>query len=233
MKVRLMSVTPDALNLIYAAGRQCYSEDCAADIYEQNIDKNDAAKLVTYLRNSGHTSVLEHVKFTFAIDGVSRALTHQLIRHRLASYSQQSQRYVELTCTFDIDNFVVPPKIADNVNAFSEYRVLLRNIQDTYNELIHLGIDPEDARYVLPNAAVTKIVVTMNCVALLHFFGLRCCSLAQWEIRDLADEMLCLCRKELPAVFENAGARCHSLGYCPESKRRSCGIFPVKAEALR
>lgn len=246
MKVKLLSVTPNAKELIFAAGRQCYTEGWVGDSWEiqdNNIvikDLNDGhtcsdkeiERLVNYLKESGHTSVLEHAKFTFAIDDVSRALTHQLVRHRLASYSQQSQRYVDLNVQFSIDNFVVPPKILKNEKAYLEYVDLLSKTQDVYNVLINLDIPAEDARYVLPNAAKTRIVVTMNCVALLHFFGLRSCTLAQWEIRNLSNKLLAICKENLPCVFNNAGSRCENLGYCPESSKRSCGKYPTKDQVL-
>ncbi len=248
MKVKLLTTTPNANELIFAAGRQCYASGWAGDTWQevedgivQVLDLNDShictlkemEGLVSYLKESGHTSVLEHVKFTFAIDGVSRALTHQLVRHRLASYSQQSQRYVEFKLEFSPNNFVIPPKIKKNDLAYAKYINILKNIQDIYNDLINLGIDPEDARYVFPNAAKTRIVVTMNCVALLHFFGLRCCALAQWEIRNLSDVLLSICKDKLPSVFTSAGSRCINLGYCPENKQRSCGKYPIKLDALK
>lgn len=246
MKIKLLSVTPAALELIYAAGRQCYLDGWVGDLWVEDLDDvclvnpkdkelistPEMVKLVNYLKESGHTSVLEHVKFTFAIDDVSRALTHQLVRHRLASYSQQSQRYVKMSVEFSLNNFITPPKIKNNSEALAVYEGVLRHIQATYNRLIALNIDPEDARYVFPNAAKTRIIVTMNCVALSHFFGLRCCTLAQWEIRNLANKMLSVCKEELPCVFEDSGSRCVSLGYCPESKKRSCGKYPIKKEAL-
>ena len=247
VKIKLLSMTQNAKELIFAAARQCYTDGWIGDAWKERegnkvqvIDLNDQHictdkeinNLVSYLKESGHTSVLEHVKFTFAIDNVSRVLTHQLVRHRLASYSQQSQRYVKLQTDFSIDNYVIPPKIKKNKLAYSKYEVILSDIQKSYNELVDLGIEPEDARFVLPNAAKTRIVVTMNCVALLHFFDLRSCSLAQWEIRNLSDEMLGVCKDKLPVVFKNAGSRCISLGYCPESFKRSCGKYPIKAKII-
>lgn len=233
MEVQLLSYTPDALRLIFAAGKQCYSPEYAADIYNNTgLPFDKASKLVSYLKESGHTSVLEHATFSFAIKGVSRALTHQLVRHRLASYSQQSQRYVDLSVDAEFSDYVTPPKIVNNSKCNIKYSELMTKLQLLYNDFISEGIDPEDARYILPNAATTKIVVTMNCVALLHFFGLRCCTLAQWEIRHLAHKMLRICKDILPAVFEDSGSRCVSLGYCPENKKRSCGKYSTKQEVL-
>lgn len=232
MKVKLLTSTPNAKELIYTAARQCYSKGFVGDTWGDEIADDKMNKLITHLKTSGHTSVLEHVSFTFAIDGISRALTHQLVRHRIASYSQQSQRYVNLNLEMNIDNYIVPPKIKENNKAYFAYVDALTNIQKTYNNLIEVGISPEDARFVLPNASITRIVMTMNCVALLHFFDLRCCNLAQWEIRDLANTLLSICKDKLPIIFKNAGSKCIALGYCPESKQRSCCKYPLKSDVV-
>lgn len=244
-KVKLLSMTPNAKELIFAAARQCYSKGWIGDgwinEYDEVIIKDkdhvcsnqEINKLINYIQKTGHVSVLEHVKFTFAIDNISRALTHQLVRHRIASYSQQSQRYVNLQMDFDINNYIVPPKIKKDLAANLEYTHLLQNIQETYNKLILFGIKPEDARFILPNASKTRIVVTMNCVALLHFFELRCCSCAQWEIQNMANKMLKICQEQLSIVFTNAGSKCKTLGYCPESAKRTCGKYPLKEDVLK
>lgn len=248
MEVKLLSSTPNAKELIFVAARQCYADDWVGNYWCEDgkyvtIDKNDDSndiysdeemnKLIKHVLNSGHTSVLEHVKFTFAIDGVSRALTHQLVRHRMASYSQQSQRYVSMDGKFDIDNFVIPPSIEKNQTAKLKYIATLMKLQDTYNTLKDMDIPSEDARMVMPNVSKSRIVVTMNCVSLLHFFGLRSCTLAQWEIKKLSDKMIKICKEKLPVVFENSGSKCISLGYCPESKSRCCRKYPVKEDVLR
>lgn len=237
MRLKVMSATPRAKELIFAAARQCYSggwigdewkDICASlDPIDYNMDK-----LIKHVLNSGHTSVLEHVKFTFAVDDVSRALTHQLVRHRMASYSQQSQRYVSMDIDFDLDNFIIPPSIAKNETMKLKFIATLMKLQDTYNILTEGGIPAEDARFIMPNASKSRVVITMNCVSLLHFFGLRSCTLAQWEIKILSDEMLRACKEWLPVVFEHAGSRCIGLGYCPESKDRCCGKYKTKAEVL-
>ena len=235
LNVKLLDVTENALALIYSACRQCYAEQFAGDIFDQI--KDDDAKQAAFIKkiiSSGHESPLEHVKFTFAIEGVSRALTHQLVRHRIASFSQQSQRYVKES---DFD-YIVPSSIETNPLAMKEFEKIMDLIQDSYTRISELladkGINGEtvnqDARFVLPQAAETKIVVTMNCRELLHFFKLRCCSRAQWEIRSLAEKMLADCRSRLPLLFSQAGAKCVSLGFCPEGARFCCGRFPVKEE---
>jgi len=168
---------------------------------------------------------------------VSRALTHQLVRHRVASYSQQSQRYVKEK---DFD-YIIPPVIERNPHAKDEFVKLMAHIQVSYNTLLaaitESGTSGEaanqDARFVLPQAAETKIVVTMNCRELLHFFKHRCCTRAQWEIRELANQMLKICKEKLLAVFRDAGAKCETLGYCPEGEKFCCGKFPIKEKVSR
>ncbi|RLB07862.1 MAG: FAD-dependent thymidylate synthase [Deltaproteobacteria bacterium] len=236
LKVRLLDLSDDPLSLLYVAYRQCYSSRWAGDMWEEDISDEHKASFIREMMNSGHDSPLEHVKFTFAIEGVSRALTHQLVRYRIASYSQQSQRYVPM----ERFNYIVPPSIAEDDILREEFSRLMEEIQRGYLNLVarfkEKGITGEkayeDARFILPQAAETKIVVTMNCRELLHFFAQRCCQRAQWEIRTLANKMLEICRKELPPVFENGGAKCERLGYCPEGKF-SCGRFPLKEEVIR
>lgn len=233
MKVTLLDVTKDALALIYAACRQCYAADGAAEMFEKaKLDASKAEQFIAKVAASGHESPLEHAKFTFAIEGVSRALTHQLVRHRIASFSQQSQRYVKEEA-FD---YVIPPSIEKNAEMKKIFLQGMKEIQENYNKLLEFykaeGKAGEqanqDARFLLPQAAETKIVVTMNCRELIHFFKHRCCTRAQWEIRDLANRMLAICRKELPAVFKHAGAKCEALGYCPEGEKFTCKRYPVK-----
>jgi thymidylate synthase (FAD) len=237
LNIKLLDVTQNAATLIYAACRQCYSAKFAGDMYE--AVKEDPAKQEEFIRKvvaSGHESPLEHAKFTFAIEGVSRALTHQLVRHRIASFSQQSQRYVK-AAEF---NYIIPPSIEQDETLRKKFITLMDEIQKQYNEMSEIFKKKDksgeqvnqDVRFVLPQAAETKIVVTMNCRELLHFFEQRCCTRAQWEIRALAQEMLKICQKELPAVFGGAGAKCVKLSYCPETKNFSCGRYAVKEEAL-
>lgn len=217
MEVKLLRHTPEPEKTVAMSARLCYSPIGAAQLEERMTDEQ-AAKLVRKLVSMGHFSTLEHVTFTFAIEGVSRVLTHQLVRHRIASYSQQSQRYVKE------HNFetIMPPTIAARPEAKEKFLKLMQEIQDLYNELTEQGIPAEDARYVLPNAAETKIVCTFNVRSLLNFFSLRCCSRAQWEIRQLAEKMLAECKKVAPVLFENAGPTCVSEGICREGEM-SCG----------
>jgi thymidylate synthase (FAD) len=180
---------------------------------EAQIDK----VLATIMR-SGHFSALEHASYTFAVDGVSRALTHQLVRHRLASYNQQSQRYVTYSGEPEI---VLPQTIADDSEALAVFNTAMDVAYSSYAQLVEAGIPAEDARYVLPNACISKIVVTMNIRELLHFFEVRCCHRAQWEIQELAHRMLALVEPTAPYIFMDAGASCRR-GPCTEGKM-TCG----------
>ena len=187
MDVRLLSHTPDPERAIAAAARLCYAPVGAAELLETMSDEA-VRKVLKTIITSGHTSALEHASYTFAIDGVSRALTHQLVRHRLASYNQQSQRYVSYA---EEPAFIVPPAVAADPEAASSasWTPCAASFV-AYRRLLDSGVPAEDARYLLPNAMETKIVVTMNIRELLHFFELRCCKRAQWEIRELALAML-------------------------------------------
>ena len=166
---------------------------------------------------SGHESVAEHASFTFHIEGVSRALLAQITRHRMASFSVQSQRYVDMSG----NGYVMPPSIAKRSEQAKTFDNAMEIAWDFYEMLVEMGIPKEDARYVLPNACHATMEVTMNARELRHFFSLRCCNRAQWEIRALADEMLALCKEAAPMLFADAGPGCVR-GNCPEGKR-ACG----------
>ncbi|SDF85744.1 FAD-dependent thymidylate synthase [Sporolituus thermophilus] len=217
MKVKLINHTPEPERAVAMAARLCYSPVGAAQLAETMSDEQ-ISRLVAKIISLGHLSTLEHVTFTFAIEGVSRVLTHQLVRHRIASYSQQSQRYVK---EHDFE-YILPPSIGANPAAKEKFAALMETIRDVYDELVALGVHQEDARYVLPNATETKIVVTMNARSLLHFFQLRCCNRAQWEIRRLAETMLAEVRQVAPLLFAKAGPTCVTAGYCSEGEM-SCG----------
>ena len=212
MKVRLLAYTQNADAICAAAGKSCYSDKPSADL----LDGSDPEKVLGKIVGMGHHSVIEHASFTFSVEGVSRSLTHQLVRHRVASFSQQSQRYVSLS----EPTFVTPPKVAENEETLRVYNDTMRTIWEAYNKLAET-IPAEDARYVLPNGCTTNITITMNARELIHFFSLRCCNRAQWEIREMADEMLRLCREVSPTIFSTAGPPCVR-GPCPEGKL-SCG----------
>ena len=213
MIVRLLAHTPDADRICAAAAHSCYSEDSAADL----LETVDPAKMLRHVIGMGHHSVIEHAVFTFSVEGVSRALTHQLVRHRIASFSQQSQRHVRLS----EPTYVVPETVKRDPEAMKVYEETMDGIWDSYSKLIGMGIPAEDARYVLPNGCTTNITITMNARELLHFFSMRCCNRAQWEIREMADEMLRLCKEVSPVIFSDAGPACIR-GPCPEGKK-TCG----------
>ena len=217
MQVILLAHTPNPDELVAAAARICYRDVAASELL-QCEGENLSRKLIAELFRSGHTSTFEHVSFTFGIDGLSRVASHQLVRHRLASFSQQSQRYVKMSP--DIDAVVIPPAIQANPEALKAFRDCVKTAQDTYRLLVDMGIPKEDARFILPHGHSTRLVLTMNARELHHFFSLRLCRRAQWEIHELARKMLVLCREKAPVLFEKAGPSC-IFGRCDEA--RTCG----------
>ena len=244
MKVKLIRYTPNPESLVTSCAKLCYSP-VGIDEIEQDLTNSNIQKFLDRLIKMGHESPLEHISFTFAVEGVSRVLSHQLVRHRIASYSQKSQRYVKEN-QFE---YIIPHAIENIPEAKEIFMKTMENNQIAYDELVDLllleqikdfwrceGVPEnkiieddliddfkerykngykimekkaiEDARYVLPNACETKIVLTMNARSLLNFFRLRCCNRAQWEIRELADRMLVECKKVAPIIFSKAGPEC-------------------------
>ena len=263
LKVKIIAHTPEPDKVVAQAGKLCYSA-VGVDEITQKLTEEEIARYVNMLASIGHESPLEHVSFTFAIEGISRACTHQIVRHRIASYSQQSQRYVKL----EQFEYIIPPAIEKNPEAKRIFIETMERDQEAYDELVDLLLEDilidkhaadygscikevlkenpdtapdrskvldlyaekffedyrkaekqaiEDARYVFPNACETKIVITMNARSLLHFFNVRCCNRAQWEIREMATEMLKECKKIAPALFKKAGPDC-LYGKCGEGK---------------
>ncbi|MEM2202244.1 MAG: FAD-dependent thymidylate synthase [Candidatus Bathyarchaeia archaeon] len=228
MRIRLLCYTADPELLCGAAALTSSKSESPSEIFD-NIDLEKARRTVKRVTDYGHMSVIEHASFTFSIEEVSRALTHQLVRHRIASYTQQSQRYV----TYDtLKKYVTPPTIVQNSEAKKVFDETLECISATYKKLLEMGIPKEDARYILPNAAKTNIVVTMNARELRHFFNLRCCARSQWELREVATEMLRQVKRVAPSLFENAGPTCVELGFCPEGKMKppECNIEEIKKQ---
>ena len=240
MKVKLEAYTRDADAVCGMAAKTCISEEIQ---HLRAPDTGEPIPRTTSLRMAlalNHESVAEHANFTFSIEGISRACSHQLVRHRLASYSQQSQRYVNM----DWFEYVTPTSLEspdkmvnyrfydDETTGFylegfgvkDAYDKIMHDIAVLYRKMVIAGIPEEDARYILPNACTTNIVVTMNARELRHFFRLRCCSRAQWEIRELANKMLKSCKAVAPILFEDAGPSCKATGRCPEGVR-SCGKY--------
>lgn len=231
-KVILLDYTPNPDTLVATAARTCYSPKSIEEIYknvESDPEKNK--EFIKKLMDMGHQSPLEHISFTFGIQGVSRTLTHQLVRHRIASYSQKSQRYVNEKAF----EYIVPPSIKNcqNPEALEQYNNAMYSLNEIYEFLtLQCNIPKEDARYLLPNACETQIVVTMNARSLLNFFAHRCCNRAQWEIRALAYQMRKLVKEVAPLTFSHAGASCEMLGYCKEGKM-SCGRFSTLEYILK
>lgn len=216
MKVVLLKHTPEPELTVAMAARLCYSGSGIKELEEQ-VSGISIEKFLGKILRMGHLSVLEHASFTFGIEGISRATSHQLVRHRLASYSQQSQRYVTAT----EPEYTVPPSIAKSKARKKSFDEAIEGLYKLYSKLVKAGIPAEDARYLLPNAAHTKIIVTMNARELIHFFALRCCERAQWEIREMAVEMLRQAKKAAPFIFRDSGPACVS-GKCPEGEM-TCG----------
>lgn len=262
LKVKLIEHTPSPEKVVASAAKLCYSQVGVDEILE-NLDEEKTQKFLDMLMTYGHHSPIEHVSFTFAIEGVSRSLTHQLVRHRVASYSQQSQRYVRL----EQFEYIIPPNIEENEKAKEIFMRSMSRVQEEYNQLVDILctkeldnlvkeyldakglINPEeieekqyrsikskaekkaieDARYVFPNACETKIIATMNARELIHFFNHRCCNRAQWEIRQMAKEMLVQARKVAPVLFKYAGPSCVN-GPCPEGAMCCGKMIDIRKE---
>ena len=225
MKVELLSHTENPEKVIASAAKLCYSNKADIDSLMNDLTEEKVKKFVQKLESLNHESVFEHCDYTFGIEGVSRALLAQITRHRVgASFSVRSQRY----CSEDNFGYVIPPSIQKHEKHAVRYKALMADIQNLYNKLVELGVPKEDARMILPNACETRMIVTMNVRELWHFFNLRCCNRAQWEIRELANTMLKLCREVSPLLFEHAGSACVK-GYCPEGDM-SCGKAPTMKE---
>ena len=213
MNVTLIEHTPNPERTVALAARLCYSPTSIDDLREK-LEASDIESFLDKITSLGHHSVLEHASFTFGIEGISRVTTHQLVRHRIASFSQQSQRYVSHKEEF---TSIMPDTIAENSDARQIFAFMSETVHKAYAQLIEMGIPAEDARYILPNATETKIIMTMNARELLHFFALRCCQRAQWEIREMSIEMLRLLKRIAPVIFRQAGPGCAN-GPCPEGK---------------
>lgn len=227
MNVILLTHTPEPEKIVAAAAKLCYSQKVDIQTLMDGLDTEAMNKFIEKLMAMHHESPLEHVSFTFAIEGVSRALLAQITRHRIASFSVRSQRY----CSEEDFDSIMPDPVYQDPKKRAVFRSAMADVKIAYNELQDLGSKNEDARSVLPNACATRMIVTMNLRELLHFFNLRCCVRAQAEIRELANRMLILCEEVSPVLFTHAGAHCEALGYCPEGKM-SCGRAPTLEKLL-
>lgn len=235
MKVELIAHTPNPDYVVAMAAKLCYSKTGVSNI-KDNLDDEKVEKFISHLSSIGHESPIEHISFTFAVEGISRTCTHQLVRHRIASYSQQSQRYVKL----EQFEYIIPPQIQENEKAKELFIKAMEYDQKAYNQIVDeliqdnikfyldQGYDEkkaksmaekksiEDARYVFPNACETKIVITMNARTLLNFFEHRICERAQWEIKEMAYLMLEKVKEVAPNIFSNSGPSCVSKNKCKE-----------------
>lgn len=226
LKVELLSHTPNPDEVVATGARMCYSSANVEELI-RGVAEKDQTKYLQRIVEMGHLSPIEHASFTFAVEGVSRALLAQITRHRIASFSVQSQRYVSQANQTGSFPYILPPSIqALGPEAVAEYDRQMQTMQQWYNDWqAKLGAkgekSNEDARFVLPNACETRMVITMNARELMHFFSLRCCNRAQWEIREMAHRMLELAKPTAPFVFMDAGAPCIR-GNCPEGKM-TCG----------
>ncbi len=235
MKVKLIAFTPNPELVVAASATTSFKSKPPSYTFEK-YSKGEGEKIKKIIRDlirHNHLSPIEHASFTFALEGVSRSLTHELVRHRIASYTQQSQRYVKVN-TESEDWFVIPKSYTGKKR--EEFIERMKIIAKWYEQDIKEGIKYEDARFILPNATKTNIVVTMNARELLHFFNLRCCQRAQWEIREVATEMLRQVKKVAPTIFENAGPSCMK-GFCPEGdlmpeECRKVGIKEIQRRFL-
>ena len=246
MKVKLLSYTPQPEKVISMAAKLCYSSVGVEGI-EENLTEESVDKFLNMLINIGHESPLEHVSFTFAVEGISRACSHQIVRHRIASYSQQSQRYVKL----DQFEYIIPHEINEIEEARELFIDSMKKDQEVYDKLVDILFEKhynnlikygknekeaksqaekkaiEDARYVFPNACETKMVLTMNTRSLYNFLDHRCCERAQWEIRELAIEMLRQLKEVAPILFKNSGPNCVK-GACPEGNMTCGNVIQVR-----
>ena len=223
LKVILLRHTLSPEETIALSAKLCYSKSTIEDLRDK-ISRKDQSEFIEKLMNMGHESVLEHVTFSFGVEGVSLVLLAQLTRHRIASFSVQSQRYVSYENGF---GYILPDSIAAlGEDAVQQYQKQMDTIEGWYvdwqKKLGKGEKSNEDARFVLPNACETRLVVTMNVRELRHFFSLRMCNRAQWEIRKMAEEMFRICFETAPALFADAGPACIR-GKCPEGEK-SCGM---------
>lgn len=228
MKVKLLEYTPEPEKLVASAAKLCYSKKADIQGLMDDLTPENIRSFVAKLESMHHESPMEHISFTFGIEGVSRALLAQITRHRIGtSFSVRSQRY----CSEKDFDYIIPESIKKHEKHCVRYKALMAEIGNFYDKLMELGIPKEDARMVLPNACTTRMIVTMNARELFHFAALRCCTRAQWEIRALANEMVSQVKKIAPTLFKHLGAACVQNGFCPEGAK-SCGKAPTLEKLL-
>ena len=221
--VNLISKPENMLKTVYTACRTCYSADAPINIYNSTDDEEKMLKLIERVISSGHYSTIEHIQVSFAISNVSRACTHQLVRHRHMSFSQKSQRYVKEKGQFD---YIIPPTIEKDPELKEKFEKFMGEISALYNEFTEAGIPAEDARFVLPNAAASSLVTSLNLREMIHLANLRLCTRAQYEIRILVNKMCQELLKEEAWLKPYLVPKCERLGFCDEDK--SCGRVPTR-----
>lgn len=223
--VNLLSAPENPLKTIYTACRTCYSSDYPVNIWETSADEEKMLKLVKKVLSSGHHSTIEHCKYVFSISGVSRACTHQLVRHRHMSFSQKSQRYVTEKEQFE---YIVPPTLKKSP-LLGEYEEFMEKISEFYAKMIEEGIPAEDARFILPNAASSSLVASLNLREMIHLANLRLCTNAQLEIRTMVKKMCELVVEKEPWLADYLAPKCVITGYCEEFN--CCGRYPKKVKS--
>ncbi len=211
LRVDLISHTPEPEKICALAMRLCHFKGSLEELRD-SLDPLEIERLLKKAKKLQHLSVFEHAYFSFYIEGISRVTTHQLVRHRIASYSQQSQRFVRVK-----EETVIPASIEKKEEIKKIYQSAIENAFQSYEKLIEMGIPKEDARYLLPQAIETKIIVSMNARELMHFFSLRTCNNSQWEIREMAWKMLERVKEVAPIIFSDSGPYCFREP-CPEGK---------------
>jgi len=220
IEVKLISHPLETELIAKMAAIICYSKEHRFDEVKHTAESKPAEYLRKIIKD-GHTSILEHNVFVYYVSGLSRVASHQLVRKRIASFSQQSQRYVNA----ENFNFIIP-KTIENTELVEEYEKIMNSNFDFYQKMVDEGIPKEDARFILPNATSTQLIVSMNAHALIDFFVKRICVRSQWEVRKLAEIMLEEVKKVAPTIFKEVGAYCDFFGYCPEN-HMSCGRNPT------
>jgi len=224
LEVSLISMPDNLLDVIYTACRTCYSADGAIEIFDNmTADNEKKLSLIKRVISSGHYSTIEHIQLSFAINNISRAATHQLVRHRHMSFSQKSQRYVKEKGEFD---YIVPPAIEGNLALYAKFKEHMSKTAELYQEFVTNGIKGEDARSILPNATTSSLVCSLNLRELIHLANLRLCTRAQLEIRLAVKKMCMLVEEREPWLKEHLVPKCERLGYCDEDN--SCGRKPTK-----
>lgn len=232
MEVSLIDFNKEsAVNKVWVACRTCYSEKSPQELIEEarTLPEKKKVSLIESVLQMNHISTIEHIDFTFALSGISRSAAMQFLRHRHQSPSMQSQRYCSFKSGFD---YVIPKTVQANVEALEGYNLAMKALTDVYKIFLNIGIPAEDARYVLPNAAKTNLTVTLNLRELIHIAHERMCTSAQWEIRELTNNMVSLVTKDLPFLKKYLTPKCEWLGYCTESEKKTCHRKPLKNEIV-